>query len=126
MVNVNRLFGGRYLAAADLGETPRQGAIRAISIEEIGRARESKLVLTVSGLAKKVVVNKTNARALAEAFGAETNAWRGRTIEILAVPTEFGGHPTRGIRLRPISTDSSNAPAWDPPTGRTLDDEIPF
>lgn len=61
-----------------------------------------KPCLTFKGREKMMVMNKTNADTLKAAFGAETNNWQGRKVELFTQQVAFKGQMTSGLRLSPI------------------------
>jgi hypothetical protein len=48
-----------------------------------------------------MVVNKTNASNLAEAFGKDFANWPNKPVLVKSEPTTFGGKPMRGLRVYP-------------------------
>jgi hypothetical protein len=72
---------------------------------------------------KAIVVNKTNAITLGDAFGKDFAMWIGKNITITPENTTFGGKLVKALRLYP--TQSSVPPPPAPPD--ELDDKtIPF
>jgi hypothetical protein len=97
-MNINEAFPSKYLSAADL-----QGRPATVRMGEVNREvldREEKLILSLQGKKKQMVLNKTNAMAIAELHGAETNDWYDKVIEIYATEVEFQGRMTDAIRVR--------------------------
>jgi hypothetical protein len=66
-----------------------------------GQAAKDKIVLTLRGLRKKAVLNKTNALNLAEAWGKNPRAWIGKPVLVKVEMTQYAGKPTKGIRIYP-------------------------
>jgi hypothetical protein len=64
-----------------------------------------------------MVVNPTNAKKLAEAFGKDRTAWPNNWVELYSEPTAFGP----GLRTKPLRKPATpDNPADD------MDDFIPF
>lgn len=74
----------------------------------------NKIVLSFQGKEKTLVLNKTNARRIAEQFGNNTDNWSGSEIILYPDKTEFQGKMVDCIRVRP------SLPKAD------FDDDIPF
>jgi hypothetical protein len=130
MVSIRDQYGSQYLNAADLTEERVRGTIRTAGVEEVGPNREAKVVLSVVGLPKRVVLNRTNAAALAKVFGDETSDWVGRHVEVFAAPTQYAGKPTMGVRLLPVALKGDGAHPAPPPrphgAGAIENDAVPF
>ena len=140
-MNINEAYPSKYLKAADLPDEGSQVAtIESVSVEEIGRDKESKLVVSFSDIDKGLICNKTNARTIARALGSEEcDDWVGRRIALYRTEVEFGGDMYDAIRVKPARTAADfikpkavgaaaakkkAAPPPDEPPGD--EDEIPF
>jgi hypothetical protein len=114
------LYGSRYLAVPDLkGETPRRkiGKVEVAELKQKDGSTKKKYVLFLEKEDKALVLNTTNAKKLAEAFGKDRKAWPDNWIELFSVETNFGP----GLRLRPM-----RKPATPTQPDRDMDDFIPF
>ena len=133
MTDFDDLYGGRFLSSQEV-KAPTN-----VTIERIERRRSparasrraQKLVLYFKGGKKGMVINKTNANALAAAFGKNLSDWVGKRMTIKSEPTIFGGKPTQGLRLYPVTdTGGARAPAGTraeaAPGKDDMDDEIPW
>ena len=69
------------------------------------------------GQEKALVLNKTNATALANAFGKKYANWVGELVSLFSAPTSYG----EGVRVRPLRKPATVAKP-DP----DLDDAISF
>ena len=58
--------------------------------------------MSFTGAKKSLVLNKTNASTLVSAFGDDTDAWSGRTVELFTVPVNFNGRTYDGVRVRAV------------------------
>jgi hypothetical protein len=114
-MNIDTAFPGKYLKHADLqGRTVRviAGECR---VEDIGG--EEKPVLYFQGKERGLALNRVNAGAIAQAYGPETDHWRGRLIELYPDKTFFQGRMVDCIRVRvPAPSDTAKPPAPDYPT----------
>ena len=71
-----------------------------------GRKERNVPALKFKGKAKQLVLRTSaNRRSLVRMFGANTQAWRGKTIYIYHDPeVRFGGRAVGGIRIKEITT----------------------
>ena len=128
-MNINDVFRSPYVKAADLNGKSHAMTIRLCVSEEMGQGadKELKPVLYFQKAQKGLVLNKTNARVIADAYGVETAAWEGRPVEIYPTKVEFRGNMVDGIRVRvPQTAPPPAAPpaAEPPPAAAPLDDEL--
>ena len=68
------LYGCKYFSATDLhGETPRHriGKVAPVELKEKDGSTKRKFVVYFEGVEKALVLNKTNAKKLAAAFGKD-------------------------------------------------------
>jgi hypothetical protein len=114
------LYGSKYLSVADLkgGQLRlRIGKVEIAELREKNGGTKRKLVAYCDGQEKALVLNKTNATALANAFGKQYANWVGHHIELFSAPTSYGD----GVRVRPLRKPATVAEP-DPDLG----DAIPF
>jgi hypothetical protein len=97
------LFPSEYLQAADL-----KGRTVTVEIESIdpwaelrtqGGGKKQKPVVHLVGKIKKLVLNKTNATAIAEVHGGDASKWTGRRIVLKPARDKFGGKMVDCIRV---------------------------
>jgi hypothetical protein len=74
---------------------------------------------------KPVVVNKTNALNLSEAFGKDLDDWPDNRITVKAEDTTFQGKRTKGLRMYPANTGDMPAPKASPKKPLSDDSENP-
>lgn len=145
-MNVNEQFPSLYLKSSDLNGQMVKVQISDVKSEEIGTDR--KMIMYFVGKQKGMVLNKTNAKTLAEQFGDETDNWVGAQIEVFSMKVDYQGRMVDGLRVRippqprkpaartaePAANrfagnarddDRMNVPP-SPPRDAILDDEIPF
>lgn len=107
-----------------------------------GRPAANKIVLTFAGEpARKLVLNKTNLRVMADTFGARTSAWLGKPIVVYVDPTvTIGADRVGGLRIyiepvpvmvtspaMPVTAPVTRPPvmATVPPQGDDIDQAMP-
>ena len=71
-----------------------------------GRKEKNVPALKFKGKAKQLVLRATaNRRALVRMYGANTQAWRGKTVYIYHDPeVKFGGRAVGGIRIKEVQS----------------------
>lgn len=113
-MHIDTMFPAPYLRAAELqGQEPGL-TISGVAIEKVAQ-NEEKPVLHFQEGCKGLVLNKTNAKTLAAAYGPDTAGWGGRPVVLFVTQTQRpSGEPCEGIRLRvPVAAP----PAAALPTG---------
>ena len=103
---IDQLYPSRFLRASDLNNKPLRVVIESIKREDIGG--EPKVIVSFLDGTKALIVNKTNARAIAKALGDETGGWIGKPITLIPTEVDFRGDLVPGIRVRAAT---SKAPA---------------
>jgi hypothetical protein len=116
------IYGSKYFSVSDLKDgEPRfkVGKVEVAELREKNGATKRKFVLLFEGVDKGLVVNKTNAKKLAEAYGKQSSKWVGQTVQLYSEDTTFG----KGVRVRPLRKPAPVTPAASDPE---LDDAVPF
>ncbi len=116
MTTVSEAFPSNYLKAVDLDNRTVKVVIDKVVFEEIGQNRDNKPILTFAGAKKGLVLNKTNALAIAATYGEEMEGWTGKEIELFSQMVPFQGQNVPAIRVRAVA----EKPAEE------LNDEIGF
>jgi len=104
MSAMKKWFPSKWLAADDITEN-QIVTVKAVQDERVGTDQEEKGVIYFDAFEKGVILNRTNADALAAAFGEDDpyNDWLGARVQLF---TEMVRNPqTRlmgpAIRMRP-------------------------
>ena len=102
MPNVNDMFPSKYLKASDVGDTDLALTIVAVDEETIGQGSDAdiKSVVYFSETPKGMVLNKTNAKAIASLYGDESDDWAGNQIRLYATEVDFKGEQMLALRVR--------------------------
>ena len=91
--------GGDWLKASDLNGRTHNLVIEGSSVTELDG--EQKLLLNFENREKLLLLNKTNARAIANAYGDDEESWIGKQITLYPTVCLFNGDPnTPCIRVR--------------------------
>jgi hypothetical protein len=114
------LYGSKYLSVADLKDgEPRLkiGKVEVVELREKNGTTKRKYVIWFEGADKGLVVNKTNAKKLADAYGKQPTKWIGQVVQLYSEETTIG----KGVRVRPLRKPAT--PAEPDPV---LNDAIAF
>lgn len=143
-MNINQLYGGDYLKAADLQGKPRQLTIAGVDAREFDQQdkdgnsyKKQKAILSFAKTERQLVLNVTNANMIAAIYGPDTDAWIGKVVELRSEKVPFGSNIVDAIRVYvPQANAAANfqAPAQSaapvaaaqPAATLGLDDDIPF
>jgi hypothetical protein len=117
--------GGNYLKADDLNHEDWELVISGwekklmdqTDFETGEKYKKDKAILSFSGEDRKLVLNATNAKAIAAAYGDFYSEWIGKAI--ILFEGEWQGKPALRVRV-PKAVKKVAPKATD------LDDEIPF
>ena len=110
-MKASALFPSKYIRVADLNGSAVVVEISHVEMEEIGGEGQKKPVLYFKDRKKGLVLNRTNAHAISNAYGDESDKWIGKPIELFPTTTEFQGSMVDAIRIRiPTSAPSDETP----------------
>ena len=99
-LRVSDAFPSKFLKAEDLkGQTARL-TIDHVEMDEVGDGQ--KPIVYFKDAKKGLVLNVTNARAIATLAGDDMSNWANMPIELFSVPTSFQGRMVDGLRVRPL------------------------
>lgn len=130
-MKISNAFPSKYLSAGDLNGREIKLVIGRIEIEKIGRDNDEKPVIYFTKARKGLVLNKTNAKVIAGAYGDDTDQWEDREIILFSMMVQFGDEMVDSIRVKIPKAAVAPKPApqshdeLDPPPA-DLNDEIPF
>src|SRR5262249_47367942 len=113
------LYGSKCLGVADLKDgEPRYkiGKVEVAELREKNGTTKRKYVVWFDGIEKGLVLNKTNATKLADAYGKEPSRWIGQIVQLYTEDTPYG----KGVRVRPL-----RKPPPVPAPDSDLNDAIP-
>jgi len=124
-MHIDQLYPSKFMRCADLNGRPMHVTIAGIKREDVGG--EQKVVLSFANGEKSLILNKTNARAIAKTLGDETRAWAGKDIVLVPTQVDFRGDLVDAIRVRSARQQKPQAPTPDeePPFDDDLSDFVP-
>jgi hypothetical protein len=130
MADVNAIYQGQFLRAAQLGGQTRRVKIAAAAVEVIGQGDKAaqKIVLTFERTKPRLPLNKTNATAIAAAWGPETSNWLGRELELRPERVLFSGNMVDSIRCHVPAAPAAAQAAQVPAGGgiAEMSDDVPW
>ena len=93
---------GSYIKAEDLGGRQVRVTIERVAIEEIksDNKSEKKLVAHFAGKDKGLVLNKTNANAIAAVYGDDSDNWEGAEVDLYPAMVQFKDKMVEAIRVK--------------------------
>ena len=117
MGNYQRLFSSEYLGAWDAeggALTLTIASVRAVTLKNRkGEEDEKPVIAFVEANSRPMILNKTNARAIAQMYGDETSNWIGRGITVVRAQVDMAGSTVWALRVQVIV-----APIPAPPAAR--------
>jgi hypothetical protein len=97
-MNANDRYGSSLLTADDVDAGGIDVVIHSVQdSDKLGR-----LVLTFKGWDRELALNQTNAKAMIEAFGEETDYWINATVRLYRTSVMFKGSMVGSIALMPV------------------------
>src|SRR3989304_235004 len=112
-MNINDQFPSKYLKATDLNGGEVTVTIKDCMVEEVGD--DKRPVLYFTGKDKGVVLNKTNANNIADAYTPDTDEWVGKKVVLYTAWVDFQGRSVESIRIRPARANEGTKQAAVPP-----------
>ena len=114
-------FPSKFLKAVDLQGREVRVTMQNVEREKIGD--DNKPVLYFKGKDKGVVLNKTNARTISDAYGDDTEDWFDQPLILFSVNVDFQGKVGPAIRCRvPTAKDNKPTQRKRDPISSGLDD----
>ena len=123
-MHIDALYPSRFLRCVDLNGRPMRVTIAGIKREDLGDGH--KVVLSFADGEKQLVLNKTNARAIARLYGDETRGWSGKEITLIPAKVDFKGDLVDAIRVRAARPQQpQTSTVEEPPFDDDLSDFVP-
>lgn len=123
-MKMSKLFPSKYVKAADLGGKHVTLTIEKLIVEELGHGaeKENKPVLYFHKATKGLILNRTNAMAVAALYGDESDHWTGKRITIYATRIRAFGAMQDVIRVK-NEIPAQPVPAAQPEERAEIDDD---
>lgn len=123
-MKISKLFPSKYVKAADLGGKHVTLTIEKLVVEELGHGaeKENKPVLYFHKATKGLILNRTNAMAVAALYGDESDHWTGKRITIYATRIRAFGAMQDVIRVK-NEIPAQPVPAAQPEERAEIDDD---
>jgi hypothetical protein len=110
-MNIDQLYPSKFLRCSDLNGQPMRVTIAGLKREDVGG--EAKVIVSFTNGVKALILNKTNAKAIAKVLGDETTGWRGKAITLVPAQVDFRGDIVDAIRVRAVPPQQSST---EPPS----------
>ena len=134
-LTLDDFFPSDFLKADDLNGQPHQVTMSHVEAQDMGG--QTKPILHFVNSQKSLVLNKTNALVIANAYSTNMDRWQGKLVELYPDKVQFKGELVNAIRVRVPNQMVQNAaplahkPAEPAKTGMTsatqdFNDDIPF
>jgi hypothetical protein len=141
MPDINEVFGGETLKAADLQGRDFTLTIQTVQAKEFDKG--AKLVIRFVGAKKALIANRTNSKRIAMLYGNNTDFWAGRQVTLYPEMVDFKGEATWAIRVKAppvyqpqpvpvqqVAPAAATHPQYEPdpmpPLDRGPDGAVPF
>jgi hypothetical protein len=102
-MRVTDLCPSPHLEALDVGDEmgdSKTVTMKSVEIKTVGADQVRKGVLYLEEFDRGLVLNKTNSRAIADLFGADTTAWIGQKLQLYRSETTLDGKTVPCIRVK--------------------------
>jgi len=121
-----KMFDSRFVGSWDLeGRDEVEVTIKDVSVVEIHNnetnKKENKPAVSFVKGKKGLVLNKTNARAITEIHGCDTDKWKGKKIALFATMCKAFGKQVECVRVKKVGASSVD-PADQLPIDNSNDD----
>ena len=106
-MRIDQLYPSHYLRCADLDGTPRRVTISGVARDNV--FGEPKVIMAFTD-GTKLILNKTNGRAIARILGDETSNWDGHDIVLVPTEVDFKGDivPATRVKAAPARKPAGN------------------
>jgi hypothetical protein len=111
----NEIYGSKFYSVGDLnGGIPRHriGKVDIVELKDKDQGAKRRILVYFDGVEKPLVLNRTNARKLAEVCTEDHRKWVGAVVDLYEEDTSLG----KGVRLRPVKSAAA----------KDMNDEIRF
>jgi len=122
MTHWRKMFDERFIGSWDFeGKPEGVVTIKSVQIEELqtqdGTSAKKPVLYFTKGK-KGMVLNKTNARVIAELYGNDTDKWVGKSVALFATTCQAFGKTVECVRVKNQRPDG--------PTTEPDEDDLPY
>lgn len=96
-MQVDDIYPSKWFRAADLKGQANQVTIRDVDCGEVGEKQQ--IILIFNGEWKPLGLNKTNAQAIADLYGSDTDDWIGASLVLFPTRVDFQGKMVDAVRV---------------------------
>lgn len=102
MPDYRKMFRSQWFTAAELDGKEMPVTIREVTVEKVKNQSGEEECPTVhfAEHPKPLVLNKTNAKAIAARHGTDTADWVGKSVTLRESVTTFGGEEVPCVRIK--------------------------
>lgn len=102
MTDINEIYKSNSdnIKAEDIGNNMWTMTIKSADVKSFDNGAERKLVLAFQEWDKQLPLNITNARAIADLYGHNSNDWIGKQIMLFSMPVKFQDRMVNAVRIR--------------------------
>jgi hypothetical protein len=119
---IHDAFPSKYIKSEDLRGLRISVTIMAVSMEDMGQNDGFKPILRFVGKEKGMVLNRTNANLLTDAWGQDTDRWVSKKIELYAHTMQFQGRNVQGLAVQPLADTTAAQQVAAQGDGRPMGD----
>jgi hypothetical protein len=99
-MKISEAYPSKFLRSGDVGDNQLRLRISHVDLEDVAQGEDPKPVLYFLGKTKGMVMNRTNSKVIAEAYGDDTDTWQGREIILYSTQVPFQGGLVDALRVR--------------------------
>jgi hypothetical protein len=118
-MHLHQMFPSNFLQASDFSNGERTLIIAQFEQKDVGGQRRN--LLKFRGTNKCLILNKTNARAIAKAYGPDSQNWIGKAVTLFQAQVDFRGDLVPAIRVKIPATAKQAQDRDESP----FDDDMP-
>jgi hypothetical protein len=123
MSSVSEFFPSNYLKAADIKGKTIKAVIEGWDVADFGEGNKKPAIMFV-GKEKGLVLNKTNATAIADEFGDDMDEWAGKPVEISTIKTRNKeGKVVDGLCVTPDKAPAKAGKKKAEPVAEAVDED---
>ena len=111
-MHLDKLYPSEWLKPADLNGQDIVLTIAGLGKEKVGRDNDERVVIRWQEPGKKkMILNRTNGRAIGEQYGKDTAQWGGKPVQLYVTTIEAFSDMHEVIRVRENITLSGDSEA---------------